>query len=125
MNKQLTRTGWLRTIHFCFCSTFAIIGLAAINMVPGIAYRDSIYPVYSYTVLGAAVLACVVVVNVYPVLFLKDLYKAQEKKRFRFGVFAFVLLNIVTGYLWFFTREVQGNKTPWAHQWMPLISRGV
>ena len=119
MNKQPTRPDWLRIIRFCYRCTFVLFGLAAINMIPGIAYRDSGYVIYSYYVLGAAILICAIVVNLYPILFLRELYEGQEKERFRFGLFAFVLLNIVTGYLWYFTREIRGNKSPWAHEWMP------
>ena len=87
MNTQRNRSDWLRLIRFCFRGTFVLFGLAALNMIPGIANPDGGYFVYSTYLLGTAILVFAAVVNVYPVLFLGDLHRAQEKKRFRFGVF--------------------------------------
>lgn len=119
MITRPSRSSWLRATRFCFRSTFILIGIHAINMWSGLPDPDGAYFVYSSYLLASLILLCILVVNTYPILFLKELYTAQETKRFRFGVFMFVICNLLTGYLWFFTREIQGDKTPWARQYMP------
>lgn len=119
MITQQSCSSWLGAIRFCFRSTFILIGIYAINMWSGLPDPDGRYFVYSTYLLGSLILLCILVVITYPVLFLRELYKAQETKRFRFGVFVFIVCSLLTGYLWFFTREMQGEKTPWARQWMP------
>lgn len=119
MTMHLNRSSWLSVVRFCYRATFTLIGVQAINMWSGLPDPDGNYFVYSTYLLSSMILSCVFVVNTYPVLFLRDLYRAQETKRFRFGVFIFVICNFLTGYLWYFIREVRGSRAPWAHQFMP------
>ena len=119
MKMRIGRPDWLRVIRFCYWATFVLLGIAILNVLVGIIDPTSWYFVISTNAIGAAMFLLVIVVNTYPILVLTKMKQAQQTKRFRFGVLSFILLNGLTGYLWFFVMEIKRNKAPYAHKMSP------
>ena len=62
---------------------------------------------YLYAV---SLLACILVMAFYAVSYLHYLWKAGFRKKALEGLLAFVLLNILAGYLWYRQAEVKGQQ---------------
>ena len=119
MREDILTDRWRRLFKVSYWMTFYLLSLYAlffIIVVVLIAFRlmtreDEILLYVTYAV-GCGLFLCVVIMMFYPIVFISYLWRKGEKKKALTGVLVFFILNILTGYLWYYVGEIkrQGIK---------------
>ena len=105
-------SAWRKFLRACFYGTFVLLAVSvALFLVAvllasvGLLSQDSsAVRVVSYC-FGASIFFCVLVMASYPPVYIRHLWLRGDKRDAVLGALVFVLLNILTGYLWFYVRE--------------------
>lgn len=72
--------------------------------------REDDILLYVTYVVGCGLLLCVVVMTLYPLAFIRYLWRKGEKKKSLSAVLIFFILNILTGYIWFYISEIKRQE---------------
>jgi len=69
-----------------------------------------IFWIVSY-IAGISLLSCIISIGfLYPLGYLWQLWQENQKKEFAKGLILFILLNGMTGYVWFYYSEIKNQK---------------
>ena len=105
---------WRMLFNASYWMTFYLFSLYVlffIIMIVLIAFqlmtREDEILLYVTYVVGCGLLLCVIVMTLYPLVFISYLWRKGEKKKFLTAVLIFFCLNILTGYIWFYIGEIK------------------
>lgn len=106
------QSAWKKFLRACFYGTFLLLSVyAALFLVEVLlvsvgllSQNSSVARIVSYC-FGASIFFCVLVMASYPPVYIRQLWLRGDKRSAVLGALVFVLLNILTGYLWFYVRE--------------------
>ena len=101
----------------CYRLTFVLIGCYVIfilifmfSMAKGWLTEDAlILKVVTYS-FGVSLLSCILIMAFYAVSYLCFLWKAGYRNKALEGLFVFVFLSLMAGYLWYRQAEVKGQQ---------------
>jgi hypothetical protein len=76
-------------------------------VVLGKLNQDDQILIYGAYFFSALIVSCVVFMSTYAIGYLIYLWRSGRKRKAVKGVFMFMLLNIMTGYIWFYWAEIK------------------
>lgn len=117
MHEEILTDRWRRLFNASFWMTFYLFSLYVLFFIVvvvliafGFMTREDEILLYVTYAVGCGLFLCVVIMMFYPLIFISYLWRKGEKKKSLNGMLVFFFLNILTGYIWFFIREVKRQE---------------
>ena len=117
MRKYVLSPRIRRAVRFCYASTFVLLAaylvffLSAVTFVISgwVEQADQSLELGAYVV-GGFLLILVTAMAAYAVGYIGHLWNQGFRKKALQALVAFVFLNVLTGYLWFYWAEIKGQE---------------
>ncbi|MBA5249292.1 MAG: hypothetical protein FE834_07180 [Gammaproteobacteria bacterium] len=120
MSPYILSPGFKKFFHLCYRYTFILAIFNTLFFVLFVIFslmyyhsldeNNFIFWIVSY-IAGISLLSCIISIGfLYPLGYLWQLWQENQKKEFAKGLILFILLNGMTGYVWFYYSEIKNQK---------------
>lgn len=104
LNVAYWMTFYSLLLHLLFFFLAMVANVADLVKLDGPLYF-SITSFFTVITLG-----CVLTMMSYPAIYLSHLWRKHERKKVAVGILVFFFLHILTGYLWYYQREIKKKE---------------
>ena len=114
MERYVLSTRYKNALLLSFRSTFALLAFYFVfflvfflSVIQGWLERDDRVLEFVSYIVGPLFVMCILFMASYAVVYLWHLWKSGYRKEAAVGLVTFFLLNILTGYIWFYSAELR------------------